>query len=189
MKFYPVEYRAQAAVNCAFALMADHGIAADDIERIENETDEAGVSIIASDEEKWRPQTRETADQSMPYCIARAFLDGGMGLEQFREGKLTEDAVRALMDRIEVEENPEYTERYGESFPHRMVVYTADGAYEHEVEYPKGHYENPLTDAELEGKFTTGTTGHLEPDEREAVLEAVRSLEELADVSELFERL
>ena len=189
VKFYPVEYHAQAAVNCVFALMDEHGIEADDIERIENETYEAGVSIIAGDEEKWRPETRETADHSMPYCIARAFLDGEMTLEQFREDKLTGDAVRDLMDRIEVEENPAYTERYGESFPHRMVVHTDEDTYEHELEHPRGHYENPLTDAELEEKFATGAEGHLDADERAAVLDAVRSLDDLDDVSTLFDRL
>lgn len=187
VKFYPVEYHAQAAVNCVFALMDEHGIEAEDVERIENETYEAGVSIIAGDEKKWRPQTRETADHSMPYCIARAFLDGEMTLEQFREDKLTEDAVQKLMDRVEVEENPEFTERYGESFPHRMIVHTDEGTYEHAVEYPKGHYQNPLTDAELEAKFATGAEGHLASDEQDDVLETVRGLDDLDDVSTLFE--
>ncbi|MFW5918363.1 MAG: MmgE/PrpD family protein, partial [Haloferacaceae archaeon] len=75
VKFYPVEYHAQAAVNCVFALMDEHGIDAADVERIENETYEAGVSIIAGDQRKWHPETRETADHSMPYCIARAWID------------------------------------------------------------------------------------------------------------------
>lgn len=186
VKFYPVEYHAQAAVNCAFALLSDHDIDVAEIERIENETYEAGVSIIAGDEQKWRPETRETADHSMPYCIARALLDGEMTLAQFAPEKLTDPAVRSLMDRIEVVENDAYTERYGESFPHRMVIHTADGTYEHEIEYPKGHYENPLTDAELEAKFATGAEGHLDADEQQRVLETARDLASLDDVGELF---
>lgn len=189
VKFYPVEYHAQAAVNCVFALMDEHDIAAEDVERIENETYEAGVSIIAGDDRKWRPQTRETADHSMPYCIARALLDGEMTLDQFAPEKLTAPDVQALMDTIEVEENEAYTERYGESFPHRMVVHTDSGSYEHEIEYPKGHYENPLTDAELERKFATGADGRLDESEQAAVLETVRDLDELDDVGELFELL
>ncbi len=184
VKFYPVEYHAQAAVNCVFALTEQHGITAADIERIENETYEAGVSIIAGGEKKWRPQTRETADHSMPYCIARAFLDGEMTLEQFRADKLTEPAVQELMDRVTVEENPEFTERYGESFPHRMVVTTSNGnEYDHAVEYPKGHFENPVSDEELEEKFAVGTEGRLGPVERDAVLSAVRDLEDREDIS------
>jgi 2-methylcitrate dehydratase len=186
VKFYPVEYHAQAAVNCVFALLEKHDFAAADVERIENETYEAGVSIIAGDQGKWRPQTRETADHSMPYCIARALLDEEMTLAQFAPEKLTDPAVTELMDKIEVEENPDYTDRYGESFPHRMVLHTKQGTYEHEIEYPKGHFENPLTTAELEQKLATGAEGHLEEDEQAAVVATVRNLEELDDVGELF---
>lgn len=186
VKFYPVEYHAQAAVNCVFTLMDDHDITAEDVERVENETYEAGVSIIAGDERKWRPETRETADHSMPYCIARALLDGEMTLEQFAPEKLTDPAVRELMDKIEIDENPDYTERYGESFPHRMVLHTGEGTYEHEIEYPKGHFENPLTNAELEQKFATGADGHLDSREQTRVLETVRDLPAVDDVGELF---
>jgi len=186
VKFYPVEYHAQAAVNCVFAILDEHDLDPEDVVRVENETYEAGVSIIAGDAEKWRPTTRETADHSMPYCIARAFLDGEMTLAQFAEEKLDDRAVHDFMDRIEVEENPSFTERYGESFPHRMVVHTDEATYEHDVEYPKGHPENPLSDAELEEKFATGASGHLDAGERERVLDAVRDLDALDDVSELF---
>ncbi len=187
VKFYPVEYHAQASVNCVFALVDEHGLTAEDVEQIENETYEAGVSIIAGDEKKWRPQTRETADHSMPYCIARAFLDGEMTLAQFREDKLTEPAVQALMDKVSVEENPAFTERYGESFPHRMVVHTTDGqTYEHAVEYPKGHYEHPLSAEELEEKFAVGAEGTLDTGTQETVLTAVRELDERDAIDELF---
>lgn len=186
VKFYPVEYHAQAAVNCALALEDEHDIDPEDIERIENESYEAGVSIIAGDDEKWRPETRETADHSMPYCIARAFLDGDVTVGSFAPEKLCATDAQELMDRITVDENERFTERYGESFPHRMVVYTTEGRYERTIEYPKGHPEHPLTDEELAMKFETGVGGRLTDDERENVLSTVRDLPDLSDVGELF---
>jgi 2-methylcitrate dehydratase len=189
VKRYPVEYHAQAAVGCALALRGEHDVAPDDIERIENETYEAAVSIIADGAEKWRPETRETVDHSMPYCIARAFLDGEMTLAQFEEGRYTDPAVRDLMDRVEVTETPVYTDWYGESFPHRMVVHTTVGSHEREVEYPKGHSENPLTDAELTSKFETATAGRLDDEQRAAILDAARDLPDLERVSTLTGRL
>jgi 2-methylcitrate dehydratase len=188
VKPYPVEYHAQAAVDCALALREAHDIDPRAIERVENESYEAGVSIIADEPEKWRPSTRETADHSMPYCIARALLDGEMTLAQFAESKYTDPDVRALMDRIEVTENPTYTDRYGDSFPHRMVVHTADDTYRHEVEYPRGHPENPLDDAELAAKFETATAPQLDGEERTALLETARRLPALESVSELTAR-
>ena len=185
IKRYPVEYHAQAAVNCALDLLEAHDLDWHEIELIENETYEAAVSIIA-DEEKWDPETRETADHSLPYCIARAFIDGEMTLSQFTESKVKADDVRTLMDRIEIEENPEYTERYGEQFPHRMVVHTATETYECEKEYPRGHYANPLTDARLRRKFTEGTKGHLSERDRDDVLTTFDRFESLENVAEMF---
>jgi 2-methylcitrate dehydratase len=189
VKFYPVEYHAQAAVNCVFAILDEHDVDVDAIERIENETYEAGVSIIADGPEKWRPQSRETADHSMPYCVARAFLDGEMTIAQFDEEKYTDPAVLDLMDAVEVTENESFTERYGESFPHRMVVHTATDTYEHEVAHPKGHPENPLSDDELERKVETCTADVLAPDERADLLASVSSLPDVDDVSALCSRL
>ena len=184
IKRYPVEYHAQAAVNCALDMLEEQDLEWTDIEKIENETYEAAVSIIA-DEEKWDPQTRETADHSMPYCIARAFIDGEMTIEQFDLEKVKADDVRELMDIMEVVERGEYTEAYGESFPHRMVVHTAEKAYECEMTYPRGHPDNPLTEEQLAGKFADGTRDHLSEGERDAALDALLSVDEMDDVSAL----
>ncbi len=185
VKFYPVEYHAQAAVNCAVALLDRHEIDPKDVVRVENETYETGVSIIADEPEKWRPQTRETADHSLPYCVARTLLDGEMTLAQFDEAKYTDPAVLELMDRIDVTENPAFTDRYGESFPHRLVIHTETDTYEHELEYPKGHYENPLSDEELTEKFETATTDQLDDESTRELLQTVRSLEELETIRSL----
>jgi 2-methylcitrate dehydratase len=186
IKYYPVEYHAQAPVNCVFEMMETHDITAADVTRIENETSEAGLSIIAGEEEKWRPSTRETADHSMPYCIARAFLDGEMTLAQFTGEKIMSPEVRELMDRIEVTENPEFTEAYGDHFGHRMTVHTNQESVTHEILYPKGHYENPLTTDELTEKFRVCTRDHLDDSAREAVLDCVYDLPSIDDVKQLF---
>jgi len=185
IKYYPVEYHAQAAVNIVMDLIDE--VDADEIDRIENETYEAAVSIISEEEEKWDPETRETADHSMPYCIARAFLDGEMTLEQFSEEKILGDDVRALMDRIEIVENTDYTEAYGDAFPHRMVVEAGGETYERELEYPKGHPGNPLSDDELEDKLRTGVGDRLDDDEIAEALDWMRNVEEKDDASGLFE--
>ena len=186
VKFYPVEYHAQAAVNCALSLRDEHDIDWQSIERIENETYEAAVSIIAGEDEKWQPDTRETADHSMPYCIARAFIDGELTIEQFSDEKIHDTNVRQLMETIEVTEKEEFTDEYGTSFPHRMIVHTNNDTYEDSIEYPKGHYENPLTDEEREEKFTAATEDHLSRDRRDELLEWIRTLNEQNEISPLF---
>lgn len=188
VKFYPVEYHAQAAVNCALALRDDHDIDWQDIERIENETYEAAVSIIAGEDEKWRPETRETADHSMPYCIARAFIDGELTIEQFSDEKIRDTDVRQLMDMIEITEREDFTEEYGDSFPHHMIVHTENDVYEYSIEYPKGHAENPLTEEEREAKFTTATDEYLSHSQIGDLLAWIRHLDEQDEISPLFAR-
>jgi 2-methylcitrate dehydratase len=187
IKYYPVEYHAQAAVNIVMDLTEE--VDTEDIERIENETYEAAVSIISEEEEKWDPETRETADHSMPYCIARAFLDGEMTLDQFSEEKILGDDVRELMDKIEIVENEAYTDAYGEAFPHKMVVHADGETYDRELEYPKGHPGNPLTDEELEDKFRTGVGDRLDDDEVTEALDWMRNVEQKEDASGLFDRV
>jgi 2-methylcitrate dehydratase len=185
IKYYPVEYHAQAAVNIVMDLIEE--VDPDGIEKIENETYEAAVSIISEEEEKWDPETRETADHSMPYCIARTFLDGEMTLDQFAPEKIKGEDVRELMDKMEIVENERYTEVYGEAFPHKMTVHTEDDVYERELEYPKGHPGNPLTEEELENKFRECAEEALGDESAGEALDWMLSVEEKEDASELFE--
>jgi len=191
VKYYPVEYHAQAAVNCVFSIQERTDFAWEDIDRIENETYEAAVSIIA-DEEKWRPETRETADHSMPYCIARAFIDGEMGLDQFAPAKLSDPEVRSLMDRIEIVEKEQYTAAYGEQFPHEMRVEVDGETYTESVDVPKGHFRKPLSRDELVDKFTTAasTAGvALSRADVEAIYATVDDIERRDDLTDLYTQL
>lgn len=185
IKYYPVEYHAQASVNIVMDLIEE--VDPDDIEKIENETYEAAVSIISEEEEKWDPETRETADHSMPYCIARTFLDGEMTLDQFAPDKIRGEDVRELMDKMTIVENKRYTEVYGEAFPHKMIVHTEDDTYERELEYPKGHPGNPLTEEELEDKFRECAEEALGDESAGEALDWMLNVEEKDDASELFE--
>src|SRR5438132_9684156 len=79
IKFWPVEYHAQSAVDAALQLRPAVG----DWRRITSvdvHTFDAAVDIIGKDPEKYRPKTRETADHSLPYCVAVALVEGDGGL-------------------------------------------------------------------------------------------------------------
>ena len=42
----------------------------------------------ATDPEKWAPKSRETADHSVPFCVAAALLDGGLTAAYLRFGAI-----------------------------------------------------------------------------------------------------
>jgi 2-methylcitrate dehydratase len=153
IKFWPAEYHSQSAIDAALQLRQQIGdvskIAAVDIH-----TFEASYNIIGKYPEAWAPKTRETADHSLPYCTAVAFLDGEVTLKQFDPERFTAPDVLRLLERVKVHLDDHLSPRYPRGIPNRIVVTLTDGRQlTREVEFPRGHAGNPMTDAEVEAKF------------------------------------
>lgn len=137
------------------ALELSRQVAAADIESITIYTYHFAWDVIGREPEKWRPTTREAADHSMPYVVAAALLDGKFDDSVFSLDRLQDPAIRALMDRISVKEDPDLTRRVSEGkLPCRIEVVTASGGHKTAAtDYPRGHYKNPMSDGEIEEKF------------------------------------
>ena len=121
---------------------------------IDIHTFDAAVDIIGKDPEKWRPRTRETADHSLPYCTAVALMDGDVTRATFDDKHLNDPALLDLVAKVKVHRDAALSKRYPRGIPNRMTVTLADGRQVvREVEFPRGHAENPMTDAEVEHKF------------------------------------
>jgi 2-methylcitrate dehydratase len=153
IKFWPAEYHSQSAIDAAFKLRKQIGdvskIAAVDIY-----TFEASYNIIGKYAEAWSPRTRETADHSLPYCTAVALLDGEVTLRHFDPERFTASDVLHLLTKVKVHLDDALTQRYPRGIPNRIVVTLTDGRqFTTEVEFPRGHAGNPMTDAEVEAKF------------------------------------
>jgi 2-methylcitrate dehydratase len=65
------------------------------------------------------------------------------------------------------------------------VVTNAGQRYSSEVPYHKGHYKNPMTDAEVEEKFRSLAQDLLSPDQTDALLDRLWHLEEVEDIGEI----
>ena len=153
IKFWPAEYHSQSAIEAALSLRADVG-APSNIRHIDVASFDAAVQIIGSEPEKWRPTSRETADHSLPYCIAVALTDGEVGLAQFEPERYLDAAIWKLMERIRIYAEPELNARYPEGIPNRLEVATWQGAvHTREVTFPRGHARNPMTDEEVVEKY------------------------------------
>lgn len=190
IKYYPSEYHSQAAVEAALELRKE--ITVDEIETIYIETYDACVDIIAGDDEKWRPKTRETADHSLPYIAAAALYDGKLGLEQFSDEKIQDPSLQSLIDKVKVEKNPDHTANYPESFPCLIKIKGRSGKYYSKtVSYPKGHPQNPLTDDEVVKKFETLSCGLIESREIKEIMDRIWNIEgekDMGDFMRLFKR-
>lgn len=153
IKFWPVEYHAQSAVDAILQLRPQVGDWRK-VKSIDIHTFDAAVDIIGKDPEKYRPKTRETADHSMPYCVAVALMEGDVGLDSFDYAHLANGELITLTNKVKLHRDADCNRRYPNGIPNRLTVTLDDGKqFVKEVEFPRGHAGNPMTDAEVETKF------------------------------------
>ncbi|HEU4753758.1 MAG TPA: MmgE/PrpD family protein [Armatimonadota bacterium] len=177
IKFWPAEYHSQSAIDAALSVRQEVGDVSN-IRKIEILSFDAAVDIIGSEPEKWHPTTRETADHSMPYCVAVALLDGQVGLAQFDEARILRPDVQELMQKITITRDADLTERYPEGIPNRLEIATWQGqTLTREVTHPRGHARNPMTDEEVSAKFRSLARCVLPEDRARAQEERVWALE------------
>ena len=136
---------------------------------------------------QWNPDSREAADHSAPYLVAVALMDGTVTLRSFNDQHLWNPALRALMKKIEVIENEEFTKGY-ERRPvehrARITVITEDGErFVGESGGDKDDLSMPKSDAQIEEKFRSLTEEFLGDKRAKSVLEQLWHLEDLKDVT------
>ena len=96
----------------------------------------------------------------------------------FTSEKIHDPEVRRLISKITIDENQDYTEKYPQEFNIRMEVTDRSGRnHVAQTSYPKGHQNNPLSDAEVEAKFRRLSDGVLSESQEQRVLEQVWELE------------
>lgn len=187
IKYYPAEYHAQSAIEAALRLRGS--VTPPLIQAIEVRTFDVSVEIIGKDPEKWTPQSRETADHSLPYLVAVALADGGVGTAQFTPQRIADPALRALVRKVTVVEEPAFSAVYPRSMPNEVVVQLTDGRVESaKVMVPKGHPQRPLTDAEVEQKFRALAQPVLGAAAAKRLLEQLWRLEEVTAMEQVLER-
>ncbi len=189
IKYYPVEYHAQAAVEAAIRLRPRLRSIAN-IQKIEVDTYDVAVEIIVKDPEKWKPKSRETADHSLPYIIARSLLDGKMTLNQFSDSKIHDPAALRLMAKMKIREDNKMTRAYPSTLPIRIKIWEKGAEpVEETVDIPRGHYKNPMTDREVEEKFLRLTHPFLSSSQQENILDFVWTLERQNNLNHLMKEL
>ena len=141
---------------------------------------------MAGDPEKWRPETRETADHSMPYTTAVALTYGTVHQGHFDDQYIKDPKLLDLTSRVKVEGSAEADRRAPEAMLCDVEVVTNSGQrYSAEVPYHKGHYLNPMTDAEVEAKFRSLAKDLLTPQQTDQLLDRLWHLEEVEDIREV----
>jgi 2-methylcitrate dehydratase len=187
LKSRPAEYNAQGPLDLVIGMRAE--VPPDDVERIDVDTYWLCWSEIGHEPAKWDPKNRETADHSLPYLMAVGLVDGHIGLASFSEERLADPRLRPLMKTINVTECEDLTRSFPREIGCRIAVRLKDGRrIERETRFPRGHTDNPLSDADIDAKFEELT--EYQP-QNTAVAQALRDagwrIDALADIGPLTE--
>src|SRR5213075_3194295 len=82
MKSFPIEALSHAPLTAMMKTVKEHNIKADEVEEIKVEVIARAADILG-DPHKYRPDSKETADHSLPYCMAAGLVDGMVTPLQF----------------------------------------------------------------------------------------------------------
>ena len=155
MKAFPTEALTHTHISCALNAMINNDLDYKDIKEVKV-TAFAQAYDILFDPAKYRPESRETADHSLPYCLAAAIVDKKITTQSFSEEKLKDPAIFEVIDKIKGEPSLEFEKMFPAKQPSRVVVTTNDGrTYEEYLEYPKGDPREAMTMEDLENKFNS----------------------------------
>ncbi len=138
------------ALDAVVALKAAHGFVASDV---------AHIQVLGYRPTKTvcdRPDARSVQEArfSVQYCLAALLVTGGVRIAAFAPERLTDPTIRALMQRISVDLDPELADAYPARRPARVRIRLTDGReFERFQPTRHGDPDDPLTDDELSAKF------------------------------------
>src|SRR5207302_9491260 len=97
------------------------------IQSVGIESHDASVDIIGSEPKKWKPETRETADHSLPYITSIALIDGEVTDKQFQPERFTDPTIWKFLDNVTVQRNDELSSLYAKAVANIVHVTLQDG--------------------------------------------------------------
>jgi len=179
MKAFPTEALTHTHISATLKVVKANDIKYDQIESV-TVTTIARACDILFDPHKYRPKSRETADHSLPYCIAAAIVDRQITTASFSEEKLADKRIWEVIDKIKGEASVEFEKMFPAKQPSKVVIRTTDGReYSEYLEYPKGDPREPMTAEDLDAKFDALSAKLLNPDRRKRIKDVIFSCENL----------
>jgi len=188
MKAFPTEALTHTHISATLKAVTSNDISYDQIESV-TVTTIARACDILFDPHKYRPESRETADHSLPYCIAAALVDHKITTSSFSEEKLKDQRIWEVIDKIKGEASEEFEKMFPAKQPSKVVVKTKDGReFLEYLEFPKGDPREPMTIEDLENKFNALSDGLLSKRKQKSVRDMIFKVEKYK-ATDFMERL
>lgn len=177
MKAFPTEALTHTHITATLKVITGNDIKYEEIEQV-TVTTIARACDILFDPHKYRPESRETADHSLPYCIAAAIVDRQITTDTFSEEKLRDPHIWEVIDKIKGEASVEFERMFPAKQPSKVTVKTIDGReFSEYLEYPKGDPREPMTIDELTAKFNALSGQLLSPERQDEIREMIFNCE------------
>jgi 2-methylcitrate dehydratase PrpD len=201
IKPYPSCAITHAAIEITLKLAREHNITPEQVDLIEVTWEYGKVDLRGHFFRK--PRTGLEAKFSLEFCIAIALLEGKATLDEFTDAKASEHRVQQMIERIRIVPNSkeESEGTYKEIASLRTPLKTSvkeiaslrtplktsvkirmknGSEYAELVEYPRGFgRKNPLTQKQIEDKFSNCARNILQPEKAEEIIRVVNNLENM----------
>jgi 2-methylcitrate dehydratase len=184
-KRFPIQIELQAVTEAGTTL---HARIKDQIQEIQAITVETYPGIIArvADPTKFQPETKGTADHSLPVCVAMALLDGDVTVRQFENDRWRAPEVMALVKKTSVRPSEMLMAKLPKGRGATIEITFATGEPAREtVEIAEGDAQRPLSTASLERKYMNFAVPVVGSSAAERIVALVENLDNLADVRQL----
>ena len=180
-KPYPANHFTHGGIDAALALR-EQGLSLDEVDALVLGVAEPTVRTIGEPiEVKRAPSTGYQAQFSGPYTVVAAMMGGsglGLGLDDFTDALATDEARRRHMAKVTVTGRPECSDVFPNQFPAVLTARLRDGReLEQAVMSNRGGPQRPLSDHELERKFTDNAGRQLDDVALRQVQETVLTLD------------
>ena len=128
------------------------------------------------------PRTYHEGQVSLPYSAAVAFKEGAALLKQYSDRKLKDPLLVKLMRATDITVD----KNLPRGVSCRMTVHMKNGAkFKSQVDYPKGSVQNPMSPAEMRGKFDSLAGPVIGAAAAARLADCVENIERCKDVGEL----
>ncbi|ELY50418.1 MmgE/PrpD family protein [Natronolimnohabitans innermongolicus] len=177
VKKYPCCYYTHAAIYGAAELSREHEIDPETIDAVRVTASRGAEDALHHAD----PSTGLEAKFSMEYVVARALVDGGVGLAAFDDDRVGDADVQAIRERVSFDVDPDL--EYDSNAATIEVTTTAGAEYERTQERPPGTNAEPLSLEELQDKYRMCGERVDGFDAVESTLESLTDLRSVSDVS------
>jgi 2-methylcitrate dehydratase PrpD len=163
---------AHAPIDAMLALQKRSGFSIDEIEAIDIDT--FGRSLTLNNEVA--PHSLESAQYSLPFCVALAAVRGPEALLPMLDDVLADARVLSLARRVRLHLDAPFDAMFSASVPGRVTLTARGQRVSETVLAPRGEPTNPMSWQDLERKFLIATGRTIDESTAEEILSAARAV-------------